>query len=99
MGNRQAIVILIQASAPPKPACYESEADWKRWLIGAHCSGLKVVHRVTKGRWTPERRDVFQMLPTDQIPYCDSCLAGHQRRMQSLSRCNPSSVQLTEAQA
>lgn len=96
MANRQAIIILIQASAPQRPACFNSDEDWKRWLASAHSSGLKVVRRVTKARWTPDRRDIFQMLPTKQIPYCDSCLAGHQRDMQQRGRCFPSDVTTDE---
>jgi hypothetical protein len=94
--NRQAIIIMIQVSAPPRPACYPTDKVWRDWLIQAHVSGLKVARRIDIGKSQGCRKTSHRLLPTDQIAYCHGCTAGYQRSMEQQGRCSPSAVMLTE---
>lgn len=87
--NRMLVIVMIQASAPPKPACFYNQQAWKDWLIAAHLSGLKVTRRLDHIQ-SGQRHTSTVLLPTSQINYCDSCTAGHQREMERESRCHPS---------
>ena len=94
--NRQAVIIMIQVSAPPRPACYADDRQWKAWLIQAHQSGLKVTRRIDIGKSQGCRQTSHRLLPTDQIAYCTGCTAGYQRAMEQQGRCHPSAVLLEE---
>lgn len=89
--NRMLVILLIQASAPTRPACYFNDSSWKEWLIAAHLSGLKVTRKLDR-TVNGQRHTSTALLPTTQINYCDSCTAGHQKAMQTEDRCHPSPV-------
>lgn len=96
--NRMAVIIMIQASPPPRPACFDSDAIWKDWLIGAHTGGLKIVRRIDVGKSQGCRATSHRLLPTPQIPYCADCQRGHQLKMQQQKRCNPCAVEIRETE-
>lgn len=89
--NRMLVILMIQASAPPRPACYFNDRSWKDWLVAAHLSGLKVTRKMDRVQ-AGQRHTSTVLLHTSQINYCDSCTAGHQNRMQAENRCHPSPV-------
>lgn len=93
--NRQAVILMIQACPPPKPECFSLEKTWRDWLVQAHLSGLRVVRIVDVGKSQGCRITQRRLLPTNQIPYCDGCTAGHQAAMQAVNRCHPSPVMET----
>lgn len=94
--NRQAVIIMIQVAAPPRPACYSTDKQWKDWMIQAHLSGLRVVRIVDIGKSQGNRMTQRQLLPTERIPFCTGCTAGYQRAMEQQGRCHPSAVVLEE---
>lgn len=89
--NRMLVILMIQAAAPPRHACYATDGIWKDWLTAAHLSGLKVTRKLDR-TGSGQRRTATVLLHTSQINYCDSCTAGHQNRMQAENRCHPSPV-------
>jgi hypothetical protein len=89
--NRMLVIVMIQASPPPRPACFSSDAVWKDWLIAAHLSGLTVTRRHDR-TVNGQRQTSTVLLHTSRIDYCDSCTAGHQQAMQKVNRCHPSPV-------
>ena len=97
--NRMLVIMMIQASPPPRPACYADDKIWRDWLVQAHISGLRVVRRIDVGKSQGQRTTSHRLLATNQIPYCDACTHGHQRAMQAQSRCHPSAVQSLEVEA
>lgn len=97
--NRMIVILMIQAAPPPRPACYSTDQSWRDWLVGAHLSGLRVVRRVEGAMVDGRRQTSHRLLPTPQIPYCDSCTRGHQRAMEEQGRCHPCAVEIREAEA
>ena len=94
--NRQAVILMIQACPPPKPACFQHDKTWRDWLVQAHQSGLRVVRIVEFKNAEGCRSTQRRLLDTPQIPYCTECTAGHQRAMQAMNRCHPSAVMAFE---
>lgn len=92
MSNRQAVILMIQAAPPPRPACFDSDDAWKGWLIGAHVAGIRIVRRADLGKWSGARHTSYRLLPTSQIPYCTDCRNVYRERMEGLGRCHPSAV-------
>ena len=96
--NRMAIIIMIQAAPPPRPACFTDDAIWKQWLISAHVEGLRIVRRIDVGKTQGCRITSHRLLPTAQIPYCDGCTSGHQATMKKQGRCTPCTVEIRETE-
>ena len=96
--NRQAVILMIQAAPPPRPACFSIDSTWRNWLIQAHVSGLRVVRIVDLGKSQGQRTTQRRLLPTPQIPYCSGCTQGHQRAMQEQGRCHPCTVECRETE-
>ena len=96
--NRMAVIMLIQAAPPPRPACYPDDHAWREWLVGAHVSGLRVVRRVDVGKSQGCRQTSHRLLPTRQIPFCSNCTQGYQRRMEAEGKCHPCDVTLPETE-
>ena len=94
--NRQAVILMIQACPPPKPACFGLDKTWRDWLVQAHQSGLRVVRIVEFKNAEGCRSTQRRLLDTPQIPYCTECTAGHQRAMQTQNRCHPSAAMAFE---
>lgn len=90
MPKRMTIVMVIENTAPPRPACFPSEEVWHDWLRVAHQSGLGVVRRSDTGKSRGERDVHFEVRLTAQIAYCRDCSAAYRARMESESRCFPS---------
>lgn len=90
--ERAAIVLLIEQKYPPRPPCFERDADWVRWLQDAHLSGVHVLRRLELQRGVKGAR--FRVLDTKQIPYCDDCHGPHKARMRRVGRCDPSDVRM-----
>lgn len=88
--TRQVVILMIQADPPRRPACFADDRTWKAWLIDAHLTGLRVVRVIDHGKSQGCRTTSRRLLPTEQIPYCTECTAGHQRAMERESRCFPS---------
>lgn len=94
------LTTIIEATAPERPPCFDSDAAWIDWLVGAHLSGEKILRRVDVGRTRADRRagrpgnreTWFEILPTDRIDFCADCTASRRGRMEAAGRCHPSTV-------
>lgn len=84
------ILMVIENTAPPRPACFPSTEVWHDWLQVAHQSGLTVLRRADIGKWRGERQAPYEVRPTSHIDFCGDCSAAYRARMESESRCFPS---------
>lgn len=87
--SRMVVILMIQASAPPRPPCYPDDKAWRDWLVSAHLTGMRVARRHDTGKSQGNRQTHFRLLPTSEIPFCDGCTVGHQREMERQGRCHP----------
>lgn len=92
---RKTVIMMIQTSPPPRPACFDSDPDWVSWLISAHLGGMRVVRRVDVGKSREARQTWHELLPTKAIDYCADCTARRQARMLAAGRCEPCEVEET----
>lgn len=93
---RMHVISMIESDAPPRPACFDSDRQWRDWLIQAHRSGLQVTRRVDRGKSRGHRQTRHELLPTEQIPYCSGCTDSYRREMERQGRCYPSAARCQE---
>lgn len=86
------IPMVIENTAPPRPACFPSEEVWHDWLLVAHQSGLEVLRRADRGKWSGDRQAPYEVRPTSHIDICTDCSAAYRARMESEGRCFPTSA-------
>lgn len=87
--GRFLLVDLIATKPPARPACFDTQADWTRWLVAAHEAGEKIVRRSDTGRTRGKRETHFEVLPMEQIDICRDCTEARRQRMQAAGRCSP----------
>jgi len=80
---------LILRTAPRPPACFESQAQWVHWLLGAHHDGKRVVRRVDVGKSAGNRRTWWEVLPVGQQSHCLDCTDLRRLQMRAAQRCFP----------
>lgn len=86
--RRRRVIDIVNESAPPHPACFDI-SSWKVWLVAAHESGLRIFRRADTGKSRGDRHAPYMFLPTNRIPFCDSCAPRHQQAMAAQDRCHP----------
>lgn len=80
------VIWMIQNAPPPKPACFDDDAQWREYLMYLAASGEPITRRQDLGKHAG-RRTVTTVF--DRIPFCDDCAigGGRQLRMQDEGRC------------
>lgn len=80
------VIWMIQTAPPPKPACFDDDAQWREYLMYLAASGAPITRRQDLGKHAGQRTvtTVF-----DRIPFCDDCEIGgaRQQRMVAEKRC------------
>lgn len=84
---------IIEQTAPSRPRCFDTHAEWVSWLHLAHESGMRVTRRRETSKGGSARYTWQEVLPTDQINYCCDCTSIHRRRMESMGRCEQALAQ------
>ena len=87
------VIWMIQTAPPPKPACFDSMAQWMEYLMYLHASGETITRRQDLGKYKGPR--VVTVI-FDRIDFCEDCEIGAKRqlRMQDEGRCILPATQL-----
>jgi hypothetical protein len=88
------IAWLIQHAPPPKPACYDTDLEWRQYLTSVVESGEPVTRIEDTAKWTTingrkVRTERTVRAVWKPIPFCDDCAIGSpaQRAKQQAGRC------------
>lgn len=86
--KKSKVIWMIQTAPPPKPLCFDTDAQWVDYLMYLAASGERITRRQDLGKWYAEpARTVTTVF--DRIDHCQDCDIGgeRQRRMQVERRC------------